>query len=122
MGKLTSLKPSLGALGSALGYGEAVEPERRHPGAPPPWWKAWYKTARWRKLRAAVLLRDSYTCKMCGRLQGNTALLVCDHVRPHRGDPNRFWDEWNLQTLCADPCHNKHKQSQEAAMPKGTWD
>lgn len=73
-------------------------------------WRKWYKTARWRKLRAAVLLRDVYTCGMCGRLQGDTSQLVADHRRPHRGDERLFWDEGNLWTLCKSPCHDKHKQ------------
>jgi 5-methylcytosine-specific restriction endonuclease McrA len=50
-------------------------------------WKAWYKTARWRKLRLTVFLRDHYTCQCgCGQLEADTSRLVCDHKVPHRGD------------------------------------
>jgi hypothetical protein len=38
-------------------------------------WRAQYKTARWQRLRVAVLLRDLFTCKMCGRLEGILACL-----------------------------------------------
>ncbi|ARR55343.1 HNH endonuclease [Rhizorhabdus wittichii DC-6] len=72
--------------------------------------RALYNTARWKKLRMATFVRDNFTCQMCGRLEGNTSLLVADHRRPHRGDLMLFWDDSNLQTLCASPCHSKHKQ------------
>jgi 5-methylcytosine-specific restriction endonuclease McrA len=85
-------------------------------------WKRWYKTARWRELRLAIFLRDLFTCKDCGHLEGNTALLVCDHIIPHRGDERLFWDETNLQTLCK-RCHDTVKQREEQATlhERGVW-
>jgi len=71
-----------------------------------------YKTARWQKLRWSVLVRDLFTCQMCGRVQGDTSKLVCDHVERHNGDEVAFWSG-PFQTLCADPCHNTHKQRLE---------
>nr|WP_281411231.1 HNH endonuclease [Rhizobium sp. BK316] len=50
---------------------------------------------------------------MCGRISLRSGTMVCDHVEPHRGDETLFWDPENLQTLCADPCHNRHKQMLE---------
>lgn len=88
-------------------------------------WHAWYKTARWSALRLKVFLRDRYTCQMpaCGRLEGNTSLLVCDHIKPHRGSASLFWDEANLQTLCK-PCHDEVKRREEFATQsqRGVWD
>ncbi|MCP4309588.1 MAG: HNH endonuclease [bacterium] len=49
------------------------------------------------------------------RLEGKTHLLVCDHIKPHRGDPGKFWDPDNLQTLCKSECHDKHKQARKRA-------
>ena len=90
--------------------------------SPSPPWKRWYKTARWQALRLKVFLRDLFTCKRCGRIEGNTSLLVCDHIKPHRGDERLFWDEANLQTLCK-PCHDKLKQAEEQATlnQRGVW-
>lgn len=89
-----------------------------------PPWKLWYKTARWQVLRIAVFQRDLFTCQRreCGRLEGNTALLVCDHIKPHRGDERLFWDETNLQTLCK-ACHDTIKQREEQATlhQRGVW-
>lgn len=49
-------------------------------------------------------------------------MLVCDHVKPHRGDERLFWDEANLQTLCK-PCHDRDKQREEQASraERGVW-
>ena len=101
---------------------QSPPPGRQRDGAP---WRKWYKTARWQKLRLIVFARDLFTCQMveCGRVVSNTAKLVCDHRRPHRGDEGRFWDEQNLQTLCK-PCHDKLKQAEEqvSLQRRGVWD
>lgn len=75
-------------------------------------WRRWYKTDRWRKLRWSILVRDLFTCQMCGRVEGNTSKLVADHKIKHGGDPIRFWDETGLQCLCA-TCHSGTKQRQD---------
>lgn len=85
-------------------------------------WHKWYKTARWEKLRQATFLRDRYTCKECGCLEGDTSKLVCDHVKPHRGNEALFFDPLNLQTLCKS-CHDtvKRKQEQTTKHQQGVW-
>lgn len=75
-------------------------------------WRRWYKTARWQRLRWQVLVRDLFTCRRCGRVEGDTSQLVADHRVPHRGDERLFWDEANLQCLCK-LCHDSAKQSEE---------
>ena len=77
-------------------------------------YRKWYKTARWRALRWAVLVRDLFTCQMCGRVEADTSKLVADHRKPHRGDETLFWDILNLWCLCA-WCHSGAKQREEAA-------
>jgi 5-methylcytosine-specific restriction protein A len=38
--------------------------------------------------------------------EGRVTVATCvDHVAPHRGDPGRFWDPGNWQSLC-DACHS----------------
>ncbi len=79
-------------------------------------WRAWYKTARWRKLREAILLRDRYTCQATGALligkypAPNSP--VVDHRKPHRGDETLFWDPGNLQAVSKE-YHDQAKQSLE---------
>lgn len=74
-------------------------------------WRAWYKTARWQRLRWSILLRDLFTCRRCGLL-ADSPDLVADHVMPHRGDEEMFWDAGNLQCLCK-ACHDGEKQREE---------
>jgi 5-methylcytosine-specific restriction protein A len=83
-------------------------------------WRAWYNTAPWRRLRMDIFTRDLFTCQMvrCGLIERNTSKLVCDHVKPHRGDKVLFWDPENLQTLCK-PCHDGTKQREE--MSEARW-
>ena len=76
---------------------------------PEPDWKAWYKTARWQKLRWSILVRDRFTCAMCGKIEPDTSKLVADHKQAHRGDETLFWDEGNLACTCK-PCHDSDKQ------------
>jgi 5-methylcytosine-specific restriction protein A len=110
MAKLKTLRPSLGTLAPRVGTMETIQRDERQG------WRKWYGTVRWARLRAFILLRDIYTCRMCGRIATRPTV---DHVEPHRGDPRLFWDPENLQTLCKSPCHDKHKQAQEVAGHAG---
>lgn len=67
---------------------------------------------RWMKARNTYLAKHPL-CVMC-KADG---LIVCaevvDHIIPHRGDQELFWDsKGNWQSLCK-PCHNSPKQSAE---------
>lgn len=58
-----------------------------------------YHTARWKALKDQKRL-DNPLCVDCqadGRTEPWTAL---DHIVPHRGDLDLFWDYSNLQGLC----------------------
>lgn len=117
--RLTRLPPLVARLASstAAPAGQVpAAPKRDEP------WRRWYKTARWRQLRWEVLTRDGFRCQMagCGVMAPE---MVCDHVRPHRGDERLFWDVTNLQALCK-PCHDGRKQREEQASlrERGVWD
>ena len=61
--------------------------------------------SKWRKARL-VFLNQHPLCKRCydnGRLVRAT---VVDHIIPHRGDQELFWDMTNWQPLC-ERCHNQ---------------
>ena len=118
MGKrrLKMLQPTAARLGPRVAVASGpgrdkvrakIDPSRR-----------WYKSARWQRLRKVVLARDLWTCRQTGVLltdrpnQPHSA--VVDHIRPHRGDPGRFWDIDNLQAVTK--CwHDGEKQRQERA-------
>ena len=62
---------------------------------------ALYASARWKRERAAFLVKH-------GRCSFNAGLLaacpkratVVDHHEPHRGDVDLFWDQSNWRALC----------------------
>ena len=55
--------------------------------------------ARWRKARKRFLASHPLCaeCMKDGRYEKATDV---DHIVPHRGDPQLFWDESNWQALC----------------------
>ena len=77
-------------------------------------WRAWYKTSRWQKLRWSILVRDLFTCARCNGIEADTSQLVADHIEPHKGNVEKFWNPANLQCLCK-TCHDKVKQAEERA-------
>lgn len=124
MTKLSTVKPRIGGLGHRLGASAADERERTQQRDTSNAWRAWYKTARWRKLRAKVLERDLFTCQRTGALltgrYPSPHSAVVDHVKPHRGDPELFWDEENLQAV-SKAYHDSVKQAEEQSAIKGVW-
>lgn len=65
----------------------------------------WYKTARWQRLRRHQL-DEHKLCAMC--LPRVTIATVCDHVEPHKGDEQKFWNG-PFQSLCK-RCHDSDKK------------
>ena len=75
-----------------------------------------YGTARWKRKREQQLT-DEPLCVICLKAGRLTPATVADHVEPHRGDMDRFWNG-PLQSLCdAAPwrCHSSVKQREENA-------
>lgn len=76
----------------------------------------WLNTARWQRLRLKVLERDGYVCQQTGvDLIGKHPASdspVVDHKVPHRGNPDLFWDESNLQAV-SKGWHDRVKQGLE---------
>lgn len=116
MGRLAGrgLPPRLGRAPSRFGQAAAKDEQdrtRQRDASQP--WRAWYKTARWQKLRQRVLKRDGYVCQQTGvMLVGKHPAPnspVADHIAPHRGNPDLFWNEDNLQTV-SKGWHDQEKQ------------
>jgi len=71
-----------------------------------------YKSADWRRLRARVLARDPL-CRRCLRRSKIVPSTVANHIRPHKGDLDLFFDDENVEGVCK-PCHDGPIQSAEA--------
>lgn len=111
MARLRQLKPRVRQLpvrGQTQGH--VVNRHRLRDATQP--WRRWYKTQRWQDLRWSILVRDLFRCQRCGKTGQETSQLVADHIIPHRGDEDLFWDSGNLQCLCK-PCHDSAKQREE---------
>jgi len=63
-------------------------------------WHSLYYSARWKRLRKEFLKSHPY-CFLCG-----ANATIADHIHPHRGNLELFYDENNLQAMCWS-CHSK---------------
>jgi len=71
----------------------------------------WYDSARWRHQWQPRLLREQPLCVRCLAAGKTVPSEVADHIEPHRGRYERFWDWDNLQGLCVQ-CHNAKSRSE----------
>jgi 5-methylcytosine-specific restriction protein A len=78
-------------------------------------------TRHWRTTARAFLMNHPL-CVMCAEKGLVTAAREVDHIKPHRGDPEKFWDLSNLQPLCS-ACHSSktsyeiHERRKASANP-----
>lgn len=66
---------------------------------------------KWRKLRQAFL-KTNPLCNYCLEQDKVVAATVVDHITPHKGNIELFYDCNNLQSLCK-AHHDKDKQLEE---------
>ena len=105
MARLSRLPPRLSGLAPMVARADATEAarSRRRDRTEP--WRRLYRSARWARLRMAVLTRDGFQCRRCGFVETDTSRLICDHIVDHKGDEAKFWvGPDGLQTLCVG-CH-----------------
>ena len=68
--------------------------------------------SRWQKARV-TFLRSNPLCVICNQGGKTTPATVVDHITPHKGDQDLFWDSQNnWQALCTN-CHNSYKKRLE---------
>ena len=70
-----------------------------------------YDRRRWRRA-SKLFLQAHPLCRMCEAAGRVRLAQVVEHVVPHKGDEEKFWDEANWQGLCATD-HSAAKQAQE---------
>jgi 5-methylcytosine-specific restriction protein A len=57
-----------------------------------------YNTQRWKRIRKAQLTKEPW-CADCLKESRYTPATIADHIKPHRGDPVKFFTG-KLQSLC----------------------
>lgn len=82
-------------------YGKRPTPERKVSTQ----WHDLYNSVRWRKSRADFLSAFPY-CVICGE-----KATVVDHIEPHRGNEQIFFNPDNWQPLCT--AHHNAKTLRE---------
>lgn len=122
MPRLSAIRPRLQEIGNRpRSKTRARSPDQCRDDDQP--WRAWYKTAEWRRLRLLVFERDLFTCKRTGVfLSGKHPAPnspVANHKTPHHGDWNLFWDIDNIETV-SKAVHDSDIQKQEKAS-LGRW-
>lgn len=73
-------------------------------------YRRWYSTKAW-KVRRRLQLDDYPACAFCEAMGIVKSAAVADHVIPHRGDYDLFFNG-PLQSLCKTH-HDSAKQSEE---------
>lgn len=71
-------------------------------------------TRAWAKARKRYLAANPI-CVECDKEGRLTPATEVDHIEPHKGDRDLFWDESNWQSLC------KSHHSSKTAREDGGW-
>ena len=71
-------------------------------------------SSRWQKASKGYL-HEHPLCAECLKHGKYTQATVVDHIIPHRGSMELFWDSGNWQSLCK-PCHDR-KTGREDSRP-----
>jgi len=69
---------------------------------------------RWRKARL-MYLRAHPLCHHCLDLGISTSATVVDHITPHRGNTELFWETDNWQPLCKS-CHDRKTAGEDGGF------
>ncbi|MGG6311577.1 HNH endonuclease signature motif containing protein [Paenibacillus macerans] len=71
----------------------------------------------WRAERADFLAKNP-VCKTCLDAGKLSAATVVDHIVPHKGNKELFWDRSNWQPLCAS-CHSEKTAREDGGFGNG---
>jgi len=72
--------------------------------------KKLYNSLQWKAMRAAQLASHPW-CTECDKRNALVMATEVDHIQPHEGNPQSFFDATNLQSLCKP--HHSNKTSKE---------
>jgi 5-methylcytosine-specific restriction protein A len=76
-----------------------------------------YDDTRWRHKRRGLKVLTLQAFPVCTKCHRNPSAHV-HHVKPHRGNPELFFDPNNLTAICQ-PCHAAETAAEIAARRKG---
>lgn len=73
--------------------------------------------SRWQKARKPFLAANPL-CVICQKAGRITPARIVDHIIPHKGDQELFWDQSNWQALCK-PCHDLKTITEDGGLDSG---
>lgn len=82
-------------------------------------WRKWYTSKQWKSIRAFVISRDQFICGICKTFIKVGEEIAVDHIVPHRGNADLFFNPDNCQSAHKD-CHDRKTQNEERQIPLGT--
>ena len=68
--------------------------------------------SRWQKASKAYLRKHPYCVRHLEEQGVHVKADVVDHIIPHKGDKQLFWDKNNWQSLC-ESCHNRKTRTED---------
>ena len=77
---------------------------------------SFYKTARWKRMRAAILSRDGYRDQVAARYGKNVEANTVHHILPRESYPEYKLKSWNLISVS----HETHNRLHDRATGKLT--
>ncbi len=72
---------------------------------------------RWQQ-ESKIFLRYNPLCVRCEELGETVGAEVVDHIVPHKGDMELFWDVGNWQSLCK-KCHDRKTATEDGGLGRG---
>ncbi|NSW92832.1 MAG: HNH endonuclease [Firmicutes bacterium] len=72
---------------------------------------------KWQRARKVFLTRHPL-CVECQKQGRITSATVVDHIMPHKGNQELFWDETNWQPLCK-WCHDRKTAREDGGFGNG---
>lgn len=81
--------------------------------------ESFYKTKRWKRLRAAVLARDGYQCQINKRYGKSVQANTVHHIFPMDDYPEYKWEPWNLISVSSQAHDELHNRTTRTLTDKG---
>lgn len=78
-----------------------------------------YKTARWKRMRRAVLARDGYRDQLAARYGKNVQANTVHHILPREDYPQYQFSSWNLISLSNETHNRLHDRTTDQLTEEG---
>lgn len=73
---------------------------------------------QWKKIRSRFL-KENPLCVICYGKGNLTPANIVDHIRPHKGDKDLFYNQDNYQALCKQ-CHDSKTATEDGGFGNKT--